>query len=557
MKNSFLFLLLLVILTGCDVSQHQQVKNMMATDSLWASTGDTLLDSLLQVSATAPQDTNLARLYFDIGELYVDAEPSKAKDYYLKLRMLSDELNWNKGYYLFAAGYTDVLNREGLTDSSMVIHQQALELAKEERNELQIAKISTNIGNCFNYKKWFETALKYYNDALPIFEKRGEKYMLAHLYYLIGVVHNDMNMQNENLMYCEKAVRILNEKPDTLPRAYVLINYAVALLTDWQIEKAENALLEAQRICMLRNSRYNLISIYSNLGDIALKKFDWDQAEIYARKALELALEFGELEGYCISNRALAYVEEYRGNFDKSEKYVMEALETANEFDLPVEKMKCYLLLSDLATARHNFRNFRLHAAKADSIQNTLINEQSRLYAKEMEAKYETEKKELKITALEERQRLITWLSISAGLMLSLALMTALFLWRWTVQKRMIAEQRIRQLEQEKQIIASQALLDGETQERTRLARDLHDGLGSILAGAKLNLLEMKKGAVLEYASLERFDTAVGLIERSVNEMRRVAHHLMPESLTAAGLKQAATDFMNSIPHATFNYYGD
>jgi signal transduction histidine kinase len=39
--------------------------------------------------------------------------------------------------------------------------------------------------------------------------------------------------------------------------------------------------------------------------------------------------------------------------------------------------------------------------------------------------------------------------------------------------------------------------------------------------------------------------------------MRRVAHHLMPETLVGAGLKQSLADYCNSIPGATFNYYGD
>jgi signal transduction histidine kinase len=42
-----------------------------------------------------------------------------------------------------------------------------------------------------------------------------------------------------------------------------------------------------------------------------------------------------------------------------------------------------------------------------------------------------------------------------------------------------------------------------------------------------------------------------------MNEMRRVAHHLMPESLGSVGLKQSITDFCNSVPIVKFSYYGD
>ena len=396
---------ILVLAVGCDFTgKHnakQQVESSINIDSPVESTGNAQLDSLLLAAATAQEDTTLAKLYFQIGEMYLENDAQQAKEYYLKLRTLSDKLNWNEGRYLFALGYTDILNWEGLMDSSIVIHQQALELAKQEMNERQVATISANIGNCYNYKKWFETALQYYRDALTIFEKRGDKFRLAHLYYLMGVVYNDMNMQDENLMYCEKAVNILNEKPDTLPRAHALINYAVALNEGRQLEKAENCLLEAQRICMLHNSKYSLTSIFSNLGNIALQKYELDKVDMYANKSLEIALEFGDVAGYCISNRALGYVQEYQGNFNKSEEYAKEALETANEFDLPVEKMKSHRLLADLSTARHNFRSYRYYGAKADSIETAIISELTVRTVMEMEAKYETAKKEFEI----ERQR--------------------------------------------------------------------------------------------------------------------------------------------------------
>ena len=560
----------LMVAAGCSFSgnnnanrQNKQIR--IATDSVFVSPADSLaqsgdgrLDSLLRVAATAKQDTNLAKLYYDIGDIYYNYDFGKAKEYYHKVGDLSEKLNWNEGRYLFAASYTDILNREGLMDSSIIIHLQALELAKKEMNEKWIAKILTNLGNCYNYKKWYETALEYYNKALPLFEKQDDKFKLAHLYYLMGVVYGYMDMHNEQMMYFEKAIDILNEKPNDLVRSYALINYAYGLANDDnQLEKAESSILESQRISKLLNNKYNLISIYSILGEIALKRYDLDKSEMYYRKSLDISLEFNDVEGYCVSNRGLGNVEELRENFIQAEEYAKNALKTAVENDLPTEKMESYKLLSHLSIALHDFQNYEFYSTKGDSIQNELISEKTRIYAKEMEAKYETEKKELQITALQKEKRLMTGLSIAGGAVLLLALTAFFFLWRWTVQKRRLAEQQVKQLEQEKRLVATQAVLDGETQERTRLARDLHDGLGSMLTGVKHNLLEMKKGVALEFVNVERFDKALGLLDRSVQEMRRVAHHLMPDSLSRFGLKPAVSDFCHDLPTVTFTYYGD
>ena len=312
---------------------------VLPADSLFEPTGNAQLDSLLRLTAVAKQDTVLARLYFDIGEMYLNYDSEKATTYYLKLRDLSEKLNWNEGYYLFAAGYTDILNREGLIDSAIVIHRQALELAKKDRNELRIALISSHIGTCYLFKSWYETALNYYYDALPLFEKREEKTRLAHLYSLMSTVYYHINMLDESILYSEKALSIYNNTPDAFQRAMCLINYNVVLFRKRDFEKAEKCLIEAQRIFILNNNRYHLCAIYSNLGNIALQCFELDKSEMYAGKALEIAEEFGDINASCISIRGLGHIEMYRGNIRKAEEYAKKSLEKAIENDFSTEKM--------------------------------------------------------------------------------------------------------------------------------------------------------------------------------------------------------------------------
>jgi len=84
-------------------------------------------------------------------------------------------------------------------------------------------------------------------------------------------------------------------------------------------------------------------------------------------------------------------------------------------------------------------------------------------------------------------------------------------------QQRELAEQKVKQLAQEKQLVATQAVLDGETAERSRLARDLHDGLGGMLSVVKLNLKDMKPFAILEGGDMEHFGKALGMLDQSIN----------------------------------------
>jgi signal transduction histidine kinase len=80
--------------------------------------------------------------------------------------------------------------------------------------------------------------------------------------------------------------------------------------------------------------------------------------------------------------------------------------------------------------------------------------------------------------------------------------------------------------------------------------------MGGTLSALKLHLAEMTKNATPESASLTTCNKAMELLDESMREMRRIAHHLMPESLGREGLKTAISEFCKSIPNTSFAWYG-
>ena len=47
------------------------------------------------------------------------------------------------------------------------------------------------------------------------------------------------------------------------------------------------------------------------------------------------------------------------------------------------------------------------------------------------------------------------------------------------------------------------------------------------------------------------------MLDKSMQELRRVAHNMMPESLSRYGLKVALEDFCNSFSHVHFHFFGE
>ncbi|MGB2704389.1 MAG: sensor histidine kinase, partial [Chitinophagaceae bacterium] len=99
----------------------------------------------------------------------------------------------------------------------------------------------------------------------------------------------------------------------------------------------------------------------------------------------------------------------------------------------------------------------------------------------------------------------------------------------------------------EKQLAATEAVLQGEEQERTRLAKDLHDGLGGMLSGIKYSFQTMKGNLIMTPDNAQAFERSMDMLDSSIKEMRRVAHNMMPEALVKFGLETALKDFCNDI----------
>ena len=201
-----------------------------------------------------------------------------------------------------------------------------------------------------------------------------------------------------------------------------------------------------------------------------------------------------------------------------------------------------------------NYKQARDYYIKYMIIRDSIYNNEKTRQIFEFDAKYQTAKKEKAILTLKLEKRnknLIITILISAFVFASLISVIILIRQRSlrviALKEIEIKGQRISQLEKDRQLLATQSVLQGEETERTRIARDLHDGLGGLLSGVKLELNNMKGNVVLSEDSVHDFDRAIDMLDSSIKELRRVAHNMMPEALIKFGLKDTLSDFCQNL----------
>ena len=120
--------------------------------------------------------------------------------------------------------------------------------------------------------------------------------------------------------------------------------------------------------------------------------------------------------------------------------------------------------------------------------------------------------------------------------LLSLAIIAFVFL--------MIKNYLSRQLQKQKIIMEKELAIE---QERTRMSRELHDGLGSMLSGIKHSFSAMKNQLELDDKQHLRFNNNIDKLNESIKELRNLSHSMASDSLLKYGLENSLADYCRNI----------
>ncbi len=82
------------------------------------------------------------------------------------------------------------------------------------------------------------------------------------------------------------------------------------------------------------------------------------------------------------------------------------------------------------------------------------------------------------------------------------------------------------------------AMIEGQEAERSRIAKDLHDGLGGLLSTVKAHFSNIQS-EIQKIEKINVYNRANELVDEACDEVRRISHNLMPGALRLEGLNTA------------------
>jgi len=131
------------------------------------------------------------------------------------------------------------------------------------------------------------------------------------------------------------------------------------------------------------------------------------------------------------------------------------------------------------------------------------------------------------------------WQTWWFGLLLTAAIILLMVL---GVKNYLHAKLQKQKVEMEKELAVEQ--------ERIRMARELHDGLGSMLSGIKHSFSAIKNEMELSTAQEHQFNYTIGKLDDSIKDLRAVSHSMFSAELLEEGLVAATKNYCNAISAA-------
>lgn len=488
----------------------------------------------------------------------------------------------------------------GNFDSSFLYMNKAKNLAKEKGISGCDRYINTAFMQYYYYNNDYKSSINYALKNLAIAEKSGDEKLLAKTYNNLAAVYNHFGNYKSAIDYSLKCLALSEKTKDST--SFPVRNLTTSN-TYYNLKQYDKAIFYSKKAIDFGRQFNNSFAVMMGLNNMAASYSDQHKIDTAIRiyvQQLALAQKEEDLvvtcyalinlcQNYFIINNPSA-VEKYAVMLNKvavdlPDKATLAEVRNVNalnyllrkEYSLAKAELdggiilakkenadalgNLYQTYSKLYFIQNKIKEAEDYAYKYDSLQSVANIKELNFYIEDLEAKYETEKKENRIklqeTELKQKSNFIYFLVAGVISLVVISLLT----YRNYRHRQRLQQAKIDELETEKKLTATEAVLKGEEKERTRLAKDLHDGLGGMLSGIKFSLNNMKENLIMTPENAQAFERSIDMLDSSIREMRRVAHNMMPEILVKYGLDTALREFCNEIDrsgaiHASYQSVG-
>jgi signal transduction histidine kinase len=436
-----------------------------------------------------------------------------------------------KAYYLLAVReQAAAINNE----QTVAYLQKSHQLFSQTRDVFHLNRTKLALASSYAELKTYDQALELQHEALRYFEQTRNRFMVAHAM---------ASLANTYRLMCDFSKEKMYLKFSEINNKY------------------------------LRDNTLQLI-VFNNQVINFQHQRQYDSALVVAGRLLKLAKATNKTN-FVIGGLFYEGIQnQFKGNYRTAIARLHDCLAAIPNVHLSLEAKQCYLHLSQCYESLRDYPNAYRYSQRYAQATNAILDNQRQTALQRQALQFDFEGKRRQILNLEKEkavaeqtalwQRTVAMSVGVAAVVLLCALFSVLYFYRQKIrserviehQKEEIKQKEINELKQELSLQNIQAIVTGQETERERIAKDLHDSLGGMLATVRLRF-----DALRPKRSTQAYDESLSMLDATIQEVRHIARNLQPDALLQFGLTAALRDLVNRthgphLPDVEFQHYG-
>jgi signal transduction histidine kinase len=477
------------------------------------------LQSAEKASATA--DTAYIRLLNQLAYRYDGFKTDSAMFLAEKARSFAEKLGDKRGLARSYINIGNINETRGQYNSALKAHLQGIQIAESIGDKSLTARGCNGLGIVYWDKGEYQSALQSYLKSLRLYEELKDTVNTARAVNNIAIIHQQQNNFKEAMRFYRLSYDIAHKGRDKKSIAVAAGNIGQLFYLEKQYDSTLAYMEESKALALDINDKHTIAARMTDIGEVQQATGKYDEALKNLFAALRIKEEIGESTYIINSLQSIAVTLAAAGRAREGLPYALRAVDSAQALGA-----KSYLrdALRNLVTVYDSLRMYKeayqTHRILAD-VRDSLISSESLQKTLQLQAEFESEKKDKQILLLTKDQELqATTRNMLIALGIALALGIAALYARFRLK---VSSERQLQA-QNAEILRQQHLLEEQAADIETANTALHEK--NIALERQQNILEEQAREIeIANSELQEKNLTLEALNQEKNEFLGIAAH--------------------------------
>ncbi len=318
------------------------------------------------------------------------------------------------------------------------------------------ASLFMDIGRSFTWQAKYDSALYNILLAKELYGETGDKKGLAVTLNAIAIIYGQFNEDYAAALKAfQEALYINKQLNDSLSMAKVMQNIGQVYELTGQLDSALYY-LQVSNSLSRKFKDFRSLAIGSNiLGAVFFARDELDSSEFYYRQAINLDVQNQDSVGLVLDYHMLSLTLIKKKKYSEALHYSLSAFRNAKDLGVKYETADN---ISQIYEQTHNYKKALEFHQEYKKLEDSLRSVDQREIISELQAKYDTEKKEQQIALLDQKNKLASaqlataekekWYYLLISLLILVAAVAIFFFYRQSKKSQRLLAEKNKQLSQ-------------------------------------------------------------------------------------------------------------